>query len=208
MQSGAFYHKCGGGNLVTPQGKPQEYGIVRVADKISYSPWDLFDSIANGYIRKEEVPKELFDILGQDAMEWITRLVKAVVRESAEAHRVQFTEKSGELYHAFKKSRDFVYERVHEKIDWTILEAQMSMSFEKIMTSFPEIDPVAVLGYITDVELGRLTSLIESQPKNIKLTVEDLKKLGFGFYEIIEILMADNFDPSALYYNSSIDLDI
>jgi dGTP triphosphohydrolase len=210
----SFYHKSGGENLAAPQGKPQEYGIVRLADKISYCPWDMFDSIANGYLGKEEVRcisrnslgRDIFEILGQNAMTWIWTLTRAAVKESAEAHRVRFSEKSGEIYAALKESRRIVFERVHPKIHWGSLRAQLEMAYDKIERSFPEIRDVApIVAYITDQELVELTKLIENEPKDKHLSLEYLKAQGFGFSELIERIkrikrMGE--DTSLVYYQS------
>ncbi len=75
------------------------------------------------------------------------------------------------------------------------------MCYEQIKISFPDVDPVAVLGYMTDTELPRLSSIIESQPKSKKLKIEELELHGFGFCDLIKILRSENFDPSDLYYN-------
>ena len=47
VQLCSFYHKSGGKKLMAPTGRPQEFGIVRISDKLAYTAWDLFDSIEN-----------------------------------------------------------------------------------------------------------------------------------------------------------------
>jgi len=209
VMSCALAHKSGGRKLEQPKGKPQEYGIVRIADKISYCPWDLFDSINNGYLTEDfvreytrrELGEDIFSILGKQPIEWIWTLLSAAVKESAEAHRVRFSECSGIIYSAYQVIRKLVYEEVHKNINQGTLEKQFEMVYEKIALSFPKLDTVPIVAYITDQELGRLAMVIESEPKNKFLLKENLKAQGFGFVELIELMEERGFDPHTLYYS-------
>ena len=210
----ALHHKSGGKSLMSPSGKPQEYGIVRLADKISYSPWDMFDSISNGYLTHEQViqisqqdkdlgGRSIFDILGNQPMEWIWTLTRAAVKESAEAHRVRFSEASGETYAAFKEARRIVYELVHPQIYWGSMKAQLNMAYEKIEMSFPDIeDIVPIVAYITDQELVDLTRLIENEPKTKPLDLKYLEASGFGFCKLIRRLYDVGSQSPMIYYQS------
>jgi len=202
---GSYYHKRGKENkLETPPGLPEEYGVIRIADKLSYVPWDFFDSIKNGYLSENSNHvKELINILGKEPMDWILKLTNAAVRESSEAHQVRFSEKSGEIFQAYQKALNIVRDEVHENINWESLRSQIKICYNKIQDSFSKIDPVPVIAYITDTELIQLTGLIESRPKNKLLDLKELKLLGFGFCELIDIMTAEDFDDSSLYYESS-----
>ncbi len=208
VQLCAFYHKSGGKKLMAPDGKPQEFGIVRIADKLAYTAWDLFDSIANGYFPKEEVPGHIFDILGFDSMSWMNTMVQACVRESASAHRVQFSEQSGDVYKAYKEARDLVYTKVHPEIDWSTLRAQLGMCYQWVSDAFPDLDPVPIVAYMTDIEVSNLAKDLEGLPKKSKISIEVLKDRGYGFVELIEIMRHEKFDPSTLYYTSSREVTI
>jgi len=208
VQIGSFYHKSGGKELSAPKGRPQEFGVVRIADKISYIPWDLFDSIANGYLEKNKI-QHLCDIMGNEPIDWIRNFINAVIKESAEAHQVKFTSKSGIIFDAYMEARKLLYTKVHPNINWQTLNYQMTLCYDKLEASFEDVDPVVVVGYMTDKELPLLTAHIESKPKSQTLNIEDLEKNGFGFIEIIHKMRASDFDMSNIYYShpSEIPLD-
>ena len=202
VQVGAFYHKSGGKKLMAPPGRPQEFGVIRIADKVTYVPWDIFDSIDNGYIKKGDVPKEVFKILGNDPFEWIETMIEAIIRESAEFQHVQFTEHSGEIYDAYCKAHELVQEKVHPNIHWNVFEASMKLCYDIIKENFPTLDPVPIVAYMTDFEVEQFSNYIISRPVHHKLTLNELEMRGFGFSEIIKKLTDKNFDPKRLYYAS------
>ena len=205
---GSLYHKTKGGVLETPKGMPEEFGVIRLADKLSYCPWDFFDSINNGYLSKQSKNvQDVINILGEKPMDWILNLTNVAVRESSEAHQVRFTEKSGDIYYAYKEAVNIVREEVHHNINWDSLRSQIALCYHTFEESFPNIDPVPAIAYITDTELIQLSGLIESRPKNKRLDLEELKLLGFGFCELIDIMSAEDFDEDLLYYQSSEHID-
>nr|VFJ58873.1 MAG: HD domain-containing protein [Candidatus Kentron sp. DK] len=203
VQVGAFYHKSGGKKLAAPPDRPQEYGVVRIADKICYTPWDLFDSMTNGYLDREDVPEHLFEIMGNTPLEWIQTMVDAVVYESARAHAVQFSPLSGEIFEAFQAARALVFQRVHSRIRWELLAADMGLCYHVIRESFPDLDPVPIVAYMTDAEVARVARLAERLPKGGTLKRDRLREEGLGFVDIIDILRKKNPGPDILYYVSA-----
>ncbi len=203
VMAGALYHKSGGRELRAPEGHPQEYGVVRLADKISYCPWDIFDSIENGYLSRGDLPSILFDVLGTEPVEWIWTLIDAAVRESATSHSLRFSARSGKVFEAYQLGRRIVYEQVHPKINWLTLEAQLRMCYDKLKLSFPELrDIVPLVAYITDRELENLARLIEAEPQTRKLEPKRLRDLGFGFCELLDRMLAPAFDWGLVYYEA------
>lgn len=200
VQVGAFYHKTGGGKLQTPRNKPEEYGVVRVADKVSYVPWDFFDSIRNGFITENHETQLIMKVLGKTPLEWINKLIKAIVVESASMYKVSFTEYSKDIFFAFKEARNIIYNHVHKEIKWDLLRSEYTLVFESIKKSFPDIDPVPIIAYMTDNELIRIAQLSESRAKNHKLSYNDYLSQGFGFLDIVDLLKDGNFNEQNLYY--------
>ena len=141
-------------------------------------------------------------------MEWMNTMIRATVRESATFHRAQFTEESGAVYEAYKQARALVYEQVHPEINEGTLEAQLELCYLGISELFPDVDTVPVVAYMTDLEVPRFAALLESRPKKTKSSIEELKVLGFGFVELIEIMRRDDFESSRLYYNSPTEIPI
>ena len=203
VQVGAFYHKSGGKSLTTPPGKPQEYGVVRIADKICYTPWDLFDSIKNGYLKQKNIPSFIFDTLGHEPFEWIQTMIKSAVSESAEAYNIQFTKRSGDIFKAYEMARQITFKQVHPQIRWELLEVDMTLCYEIIQRSFPQLDTVAIMAYMTDAEVASIARLVERRPKGALLTFAECDNQGFGFIEIIKLLQQPDFDSNSLYYTSA-----
>jgi len=211
VQVGAFHHKSGGRNLVAPRGCPQEFGIVRIADKIAYAPWDLFDSLRNGFLLRSEIPERIFSTLGDNPMRWIQTLVEAAVIESARFHRVQFSEASGDIFHAFKEARELVYTKVHPQIEWAGFRQQMHLCHRHLAESLERlaetqnleraIDPIPVLAFLTDHELNQLTSIIESRPSSRILDFREMSERGMDFPEIVDLLASPALRPEAVFYS-------
>ena len=204
VQIGAFYHKSGGGKLMALKGKPQEYGVVRIADKVSYVPWDIHDGLKNGFLKKEEVPGWLYDVLGKDPLDWIHTMTAAIVEESAQLFNVSFSEISGDVFKAYKEARNIIFKYIHGRIDWRTLRVQYEMAFEVIYSSFPELDPIPILAYMTDAEIARVANFAESKPRGSKLTIQQIEDEGMGFSEIIKHLWRLRDTPGGetkIYYH-------
>lgn len=201
VQVGAFYHKSGGGKLQAPRGKPEEYGVVRIADKVSYVPWDFFDSIRNGFISESKDVDDIKEILGNSPLEWINTLIEAVVVESASVYKVSFSSFSNEIYDAYKKARFIIFNEVHKKICWDRLKSDYFLAYSSITQSFPNVDPVPIIAYMTDSEMVKIAQLTESLPKNKILEYDDYSSHGFGFLDIIDCIK-ENKDGKDLYYST------
>ncbi len=188
VQIGAFYHKSGGKKLTAPANCPQEFGVVRIADKISYVPWDIHDSIKNNFLKKGDVPQWIYDELGSEPPDWIITMIDAIVDESQQEFSVTFSEKSGKVFKAYEAARKIVYDNVHSKIFWQTLEVQYELSFQILKNSFPDIDPIPILAYMTDSEIEQIAKHAEANPIGTSIDLEYLKDTGMGVVEILEHL--------------------
>jgi hypothetical protein len=197
---GAAFHKTGGGPLKL-KNQPKEITVLRVADKISYVSRDIFDGIRNGYLEKSDFPKWVFDTLGTTSESWFEALIDASVRESSLEHDVNFSEASGNIYRAYKKSRDIIYEKLHKRIHWTQAKLNLVSCYKYNERVFSDLDPVVITAYMTDEEVNRLANLIESSPVGRVFDEEELFSRGFGFLDIVDAMRKPNFDKSRIYYD-------
>ena len=62
----------------------KEGNVVRVADRIAYMNHDIEDAIRAGILQKEELPKDVLEVLGDTKTKRITCLVGAVVKHGSE----------------------------------------------------------------------------------------------------------------------------
>jgi hypothetical protein len=132
-------------------------------------------------------------------------MIDATVQESAEAHAAQFTTRSGAVYEAFQLARSVVFDEVHSRIRWDLLEANMALSYQIICDSFSELDPVPIIAYMTDLEMAKVARLAERLPRGGLLTEEILENEGLGFVDIIPVLRERGGNPDMLYYVSAKD---
>jgi HD domain len=202
VQVGAFFHKSHGGKLETPPGKPQEFGVVRIADKIAYVSWDFYDSVRNNFIRKEGIPDEIYEVLGKEPLDWINTLIKAVVLESANFYKVSFSTRSGDIFDAYATAKSLIYNKVHTAIEWNRLKTDYSLAYQCIQASFPGLDPVPIIAYMTDAELVQVAKIFEAQPKGITVPEQFYNAQGFGFLDIVNILRKMATDDLQIYYTS------
>jgi len=203
VQRGAFYHKSHDGPLQTPSGNPQEYGVVRIADKIVYVSWDFYDSVRNGFISKEDLPDSIYTTLGQKPLDWINTFIKAVVIESASLYNVSFTSFSKEIFEAFKTVKKLIYKKVHKIIEWERLRIDYNLVYKGIKRSFSDLDPVPIVAYMTDIELTKVANIFEALPKKSIVEIDQFVEQGFGFVDMINILKAISKDDPKIYYNRS-----
>ena len=200
----AFFHKSGGKNLAAPAGYPEEFGVVRTADKIAYTPWDVFDSVANSFLLKDELPAEVFRIMGDQPQAWVDAMVAAVIGESARSGQIQFTEASGEVFSQFKAARGAVYSQVHSRISWNRFQQDFVMVADFVRDKWPELPPVPIVAYMSDTELENLAAYLEANPKGRNIKDGDLEFMRFEFTEIIPRLrLAFERFPERIYYNST-----
>ncbi len=83
--------------------------IIKLADRIAYINHDIDDAIRAGILNKSDIPKELYDVLGDTHGQRITSLVSATVKHGVE-NGIGMIEPYGD---AMDKLRDFMFERVY-----------------------------------------------------------------------------------------------
>jgi dGTPase len=84
--------------------------IVRHSDQIAYVNHDIDDAIRAGILTKEDLPKQITEILGSTHTQRINTLVCDMIRTSTEAGEIQL---SDGVYQALQDLRSFMFERVY-----------------------------------------------------------------------------------------------
>lgn len=198
---GASLHKTHGGKFPLPNA-PLEVIVLRIADKISYVPRDVFDGIRNGYLKKIDIPGRIFDVLGDTPEKWFETLIDTIVIESAAGMNINFSEKSGKVFESYKTCRKIVYKKLHDSIHWKRTKLNMGICYDYNKRVFSDIDPVVITAYMTDEEVNRLAKIIESAPVGHLFTEVELKNKGFGFLEIVNVIKMEKMAARHIYYNS------
>ena len=86
----------------------KEGNVVRVADRIAYMNHDIEDAIRAGILQKEELPKDVVEVLGDTKTKRITCLVGAVVKHGSETIGM-----APEIQAIHDKLHAFLFERVY-----------------------------------------------------------------------------------------------
>lgn len=198
----SLYHKSGGAALIAEDGVPDEFAVLRIADKLSYTPWDIYDSVDNGFLARSEIAK-FEDILGEKPFDWLQTLIGATIEESKEKLTVSFTSDSGEIYHAFKEARDLVYDKVHPQLNWNQFKFNLKTVYEKIAEDFQGYDPVPIVAFMTDWEIETISKAIDEKKKDYVLTKEYLTSIRIDGIKILEKL--ENRNDIEIFYNLDSD---
>lgn len=96
----------------TGSGKPAtlEGSVVRIADRIAYINHDIDDAIRANIIKREELPRDCLDVLGEYHGERINIMILDVIKNSLDKDKISMSEEVG--YYT-EKLRDFMFNRVY-----------------------------------------------------------------------------------------------
>lgn len=84
--------------------------VVRISDVIGYIGRDIEDAIHLGLIKREHIPQNVREILGDHNDQIINSLVVNLIENSYNKERIGF---SGEVYAALSQLKDFNYSRIY-----------------------------------------------------------------------------------------------
>ena len=101
---GIINHKMSS-NPKTLEGK-----AVSLADRIAYINHDIDDAIVGGFIKKEDLPKDVIEILGDTSSKRINKMVHSIYVESDGKNKVEM---EPHVFEATHKLRSFMFERVY-----------------------------------------------------------------------------------------------
>ena len=86
--------------------------VVRISDIIAYIGRDLEDAIQIGKLKKEDIPKEIVDVLGNDNAQIINNLILDIINNSYEKPFIML---SNDKYKALNDLIKFNYENIYFK---------------------------------------------------------------------------------------------
>jgi len=115
--------------------------IVRITDTIAYIGQDIEDAIRLKILKREELPKDCTEFLGNRNSRIIDTLIKSVIANSYEQEFVAFDEETS-FY--LKKLKDFNYERIYTNEDVKktkkIIDKSMGILFEQYLEELEKND--------------------------------------------------------------------
>ncbi len=86
--------------------------VVKLTDVISYSGRDLEDAIRLNFISRDEIPKEIKEVLGDNNRDIVNTLVCDVIKNSKNQNYIKLSE---DIYQALSSLVKFNYEHIYNK---------------------------------------------------------------------------------------------
>ena len=107
--------------------------VVRMADTISYIGRDIEDAIRLGLIRREEIPKQCKEVLGDKNGTIVYRLVEDLVVNSLEKPFVSFSQ---EIAEALGELKEFNHRRIYSSDKVKEQTPKVKLMFELLFEKF------------------------------------------------------------------------
>ena len=101
----AIVNHTGSSVAATPEGQ-----LIKFADRIAYINHDIDDAIRAGILKKEEIPRDLTEVLGDTHSRRINTMVSSVLEDSANSPTISMTP---EVQAATDRLRKFLFEHVY-----------------------------------------------------------------------------------------------
>ncbi len=86
--------------------------VVRISDIIAYIGRDIEDAIILGDIKREEIPDEIIEVLGDNNKDIVNTIILDIVKNSMNKPYVKL---SDDVYHALMSLKKFNYENIYIK---------------------------------------------------------------------------------------------
>lgn len=87
-----------------------EAAVVRLSDIIAYVGRDIEDSIKMGIIQREDLPKDITDVLGDNNSKIVDTLIKDIIINSFDKPYLTFSDK---VFEALMKLKDWNYKYIY-----------------------------------------------------------------------------------------------
>ncbi len=91
-----------------------EAAVVRLSDIIAYIGRDIEDSIKIEIIKREDIPKDITEILGDNNSKIVDTLIKDIIINSFEKPYLTF---SDEVFNALMKLKDWNYKNIYASVE-------------------------------------------------------------------------------------------
>ena len=90
--------------------------VVRISDLIAYIGKDIEDAQRIGILRKDDIPKEITDVLGDNNKDIVNTIILDVINNSIDENgEVKYIRLSDEVYNAIKDLKSFNYKNIYYK---------------------------------------------------------------------------------------------
>lgn len=107
--------------------------VVRISDIVSYAGKDIEDAIRLGIIKKDDIPKSITDILGDNNAEIVNTLVTDIIDNS---YNKPYIKLSKEVFNALNLLIQFNYEHIYHVINAKEEVKYYAVMYEKLFESY------------------------------------------------------------------------
>lgn len=116
--------------------------VVRVSDLIAYLGRDIEDGLRLNLITKDDIPKEITDVLGTTNREIINTIVSDVINNSLGKNYIRLSE---DVFTAIKKLKAFNYENIYYKAytkeEHKYIEEMLNTLFDTYLNDLKTANP-------------------------------------------------------------------
>lgn len=106
-----------------------EASVVRLSDIIAYIGRDIEDSIKIGVIKREDLPKSVTKILGDNNSKIVDTLIKDIIKNSFEKPYLTFSE---EVFNSLMELKDWNYKNIYASEEANKHQAIVEKLFHKL----------------------------------------------------------------------------
>ena len=104
----SVFHEDGYSKKIVPM--TLEASVVRLSDIIAYIGRDIEDSIKIEIIKREELPKDITDVLGDNNSKIVDTLIKDIIQNSFEKPYLTFSDK---VFNSLLELKDWNYKNIY-----------------------------------------------------------------------------------------------
>ena len=109
--------------------------VVRISDIIAYIGRDIEDAILVGSIKREDIPKEITNVLGSTNSDIVDLIIKDIIINSYGKGYISF---SKELYEALLKLKNWNYEHIYKSKEAAKNKEILEVYFYKLFKKYKE----------------------------------------------------------------------
>lgn len=128
--------------------------VVRVSDLIAYLGRDIEDGIRVNLIKRENIPKEISSVLGNNTREIVNTCILDIIKNSYGKNRIEW---SPSVYKAIEKLKQFNYENIYNHSESSKEKDELKIKFNQLFNT-----------YLSDIKNNNENSpIIHSYLKNL-----------------------------------------
>ena len=107
--------------------------VVRVSDLIAYLGRDIDDAVRLNILKREEIPKEITDVLGNTTKEIVNICVLDIINNSINKNYIELSDK---VFNAIVNLKKFNYEHIYNLAMTQDEREQLTHQFEELFASY------------------------------------------------------------------------